>query len=78
MEQGPGARGRSETTRFEKTRIEGWYGEERYYEFARFVTLLSFASSRFIVEKLSTPVKASDSQRQDWRLTDEEIFPQVQ
>jgi len=30
------------------------------------------------VEDLPTPVKSSDSQRQDWRLTDEEIFPQVQ
>ena len=75
MEQGPGARRRSETTRFEKTGIEEWHSEERYYEFARFVAPPSFS---FVIEHLSTPVKASDSQRQDWRLTDEEIFPQVQ
>ena len=29
------------------------------------------------IDGLSTPVKASDSQRQDWRLSDEEIIPQV-
>ena len=28
-------------------------------------------------QDLSTPVKASVSQRQDWRLSDEEIVPQV-
>ena len=36
------------------------------------------ASACVVVEKSSTPVKSSDSQRQDWRLTDEEILPQVQ
>jgi len=30
------------------------------------------------VENISSPVKSSDSQREDWRLTDEEIIPQVQ
>ena len=34
-------------------------------------------SVRAAAKDLSLPVKSSDSQRQDWRLTDEEIIPQV-
>jgi len=30
-----------------------------------------------VVEELPNAVNASDSQRQDWRLADEEIIPQV-
>jgi len=37
-----------------------------------------FTSVRMLTEDLSSPVKSSDSQRQDWRLTDEEIIAQVQ
>jgi len=30
-----------------------------------------------VIEGVSTPVKASDSQREDWRLSDDEIVSQV-
>ena len=37
----------------------------------------SFAPVRVVVEDLSRPVKANDSQREDWKLTDEEVISQV-
>ena len=39
--------------------------------------LVLFVPTCVVVEEFSTPVKASDSQREGWRLTDEEIIPQV-
>ena len=40
--------------------------------------LATLVSAHLAVDTLSTAVKSSDSQRQDTRLTDEEIIPQVQ
>jgi len=74
-EQGSSARYCSEATRFEEATVEGWDVDERYHEFARFVT--SFIPVRVVIEEPSISVKASDSQHEDSRLTDEEIIPQV-
>ena len=76
-EQSRGAECCLETTRFEETRVESWYTEEGYHEFARFVGPVHFTSVRVVVEDPSPSVKAGYSQRQDWRLTDEEIVAQV-
>ena len=77
MEHGPGARRCSEATRFEETRVERWCGQEGCHEFARFAApLLLFLSTCLL--RTPSPVKSSDSQRQGWRLTDEEIIAQVQ
>ena len=37
----------------------------------------SFVSVHVVSENLSILVKASASQREDWRLSDEEIIPQI-
>jgi len=76
MEQGRGARFGSETTRFEETRAKVRHAWEGYHEFAWFVSPPS-VSARLTVDKLSTPVKSSDSQREEWKLTDEEVISQV-
>ena len=75
MEQGPSTQCRSEAAGFEEARVEGRCPEERCHEFAWFV--VSILPFPFTVRDLPTPVKASVSQRQDWRLSDEEIIPQV-
>ena len=38
---------------------------------------LTVASVHVVVETLHPPVKANDSQREDWRLTDDEVISQV-
>ena len=77
IEHGSGTRCRSGTTRYEETRVEGRHREEGRHEFAWFVAPFS-VPVLVVVEGLSLLVKSSDSQREDWRLTDEEIIPQVQ
>ena len=74
-EQGRGTQGGSWATRFEEARVEGWGAEERPHEFSRFVPPPSFCFH--VVDGLSPPVKANDSQREGWRLTDEEVISQV-
>jgi len=75
-EQGRGAQRRSQATGFEEERVEGGYAEERCHEFTWFAVFPSFFV-HVVIEDLSTLVKASDSQRQEWRLADEEIISQV-
>jgi len=74
VKQGQGVGCRSETSRFEGARVEGWCPLEHYDEFPRFVTSPLSLPVRVMLKTFSPQVKSSDPQGHGWSCSTKRSF----